>query len=152
MERIGTEAFCLCVELHSIEIPAAVKELSGDAFFASGLEQIRVQPGNEAFVVKENVLYTIDEKTLLFYPDDYSRTEYAIPEGTETVGDYAFTQAGHLNTVEIPLSVTRIGTTSFRFMRSLKTIRYAGTQLQWQQIEIGEFNESFNEVDIDYLG
>ena len=148
LEQIGTEAFCLCVELRSIEIPASVKEISGDAFFCSGLQEIRVTEGNTAYAVENNVLYTIDRKTLVLCPDDPERIDLVIPAGVETIGDYAFTQVDRLVSVEIPESVTSIGYTSFRFMRSLKTVVYAGSEAQWQQIEIGEFNESLSEATI----
>ena len=152
LERIGHEAFSLCVYLYTVEIPASVTELPGDAFFASGVQNIIVQPGNKAYKVEDNVLYTIDGKTLVFCPDDPVRTSFSIPEGVETIGDYAFTQANRLTSVDIPESVTSVGYTSFRFMRGLKTVNYAGTEEQWRQVAVGDFNDSLTEAAMQFGG
>ena len=150
LERVGHEAFCLCVYLYTVEIPASVTELPGDAFFASGVQNIIVEQGNKAYVAEDNVLYTADRKTLVFCPADQTRTSFAVPEGVETVGDYAFTQADRLVSVSLPESVTSIGASAFRFMRGLQTVSYAGTEEQWQQIAIGEFNDSLDTAALEF--
>ena len=98
-----------------------------------------------------------------------------IPEGFTTVAEFAFNDCARLEEVRIPSTVTTIGTFAFDECTSLKeiwlpagltfvdsfafddcdaltTVHFAGTEEQWQQIEIGNFNDPLKNAEILFEG
>ena len=93
-----------------------------------------------------------------------------IPDSVTTIDAYTFGWCSNLTTVEIPskvteirgtfmgcfkleavtlpLSLTNIGSQTFNGCSSLKTVNYAGTQKDWDKIEIGTDNEDINNATI----
>ena len=57
-----------------------------------------------------------------------------IPNGTTTIGDYAFYYVTHPTSITIPDSVTSIGSYAFGNCSSLADIYYTGTETQWNNI------------------
>lgn len=70
-----------------------------------------------------------------------SLTELELPNGLLRIGEGAFMSCTGLKSVTIPDSVTAIDTKAFNKCRSLTTVRYTGTEAQWQQIMLGAHNE-----------
>ncbi|MDE7361606.1 MAG: leucine-rich repeat domain-containing protein [Oscillospiraceae bacterium] len=66
---------------------------------------------------------------------------------TEIKG-FTFHRCGALETVTIPSSVTEIWSSAFHGCYSLKTVNYAGTQEDWNKIEIDRDNNELNNVTI----
>lgn len=114
---IGNYAF-YGSKINSVELPASLESIGYAAFAGcSSLRLIRVADGNERLYSADGVLFRkIDSKQseLIAYPAAKSLAEYTIPEGTVSVGAYAFAQlGGSLKKVTIPYSVKRIGVGAF---------------------------------------
>ena len=54
------------------------------------LERIDVDTSNTHFMCKDGVLYTKDQSTLFHFPYYWTGSEFHIPLGTKTIGDFAF--------------------------------------------------------------
>jgi len=109
---IGKWAF-YCCELTSATIPAGVVEIAGDAFDACPLAYIEVDADNPVYEAVDGVLFDKQHKALVTYPGRRIGSPYAIPEGTLSIGECAFTNCGGLTGVIIPDSVTSIGESAF---------------------------------------
>ena len=57
-----------------------------------------------------------------------------IPDGVETIGDYAFSSCYGLMDITIPVSVISIGSMAFEDCKENSIIHYAGTTDQWISI------------------
>jgi hypothetical protein len=53
-----------------------------------------------------------------------------LPESLQEIGDFALTNARHLEQITIPAGVTRIGESAFEECRSLESVTFAGTALR----------------------
>lgn len=94
------------------------------------LEAFEVSPENAYFTAVDGVLFTADGKTLVYYPparniafDRYgtalNTTEYAIPDGVETIRSKAFYKCYYVDITYFPDSVTRIEEKAFHRASSL---------------------------------
>ena len=101
-----------CAALESITIPAGVREFDGSIGTNCPLKNIYVEDGNEFFESVDGVVFSKDLKKLVRYPGERAGA-YSIPEGTETIGHYAFSGCGGLTAVTFPSSLTEIGLSAF---------------------------------------
>ena len=101
-----------CAALESITIPAGVREFDGSIGTNCPLKNIYVEEGNEFFESVDGVVFSKDFKKLVRYPGGRAGA-YSIPEGTETIGDYAFSGCGGLTAVTFPSSLTEIESYAF---------------------------------------
>ena len=69
-----------------------------------------------------------------------SLTELTIPESVTTISDYTFDSCYALTEVTIPKTVTAIGESAFYGCGALTDIYYAGTEAQWNAINIDASN------------
>ena len=60
----------------------------------------------------------------------------------------AFIRCGSLEEINIPVTVTRIGYDAFKECNSLKTIRYAGSEEDWNKIIVEEGNDILSKAHI----
>jgi len=117
---IGEAAFWGCSSLTSISIPESVTSIGPNPFAGCPLTYIAVAPGNPVFESIDGVLFDKQQKTLVSYP--YAREgAYAIPEGVQRIGDWAFLRCG-LTNVAIPDSVVSIGDYAFADCESLTDV------------------------------
>ena len=70
-------------------------------------------------------------------------TSVVLPSGVTAVGEWAFWDCGNLAAVTIPASVTSIGEGAFGNCKKLNGIYYAGSQAQWEAIQMGDHNADF---------
>ena len=75
------------------------------------LTMVTKQNWDEAIKDESGVLYSKDGKRLLERPDFVSN--YNIKEGTEIIGDSAFSWCKSLTSITVPPSVTAIGNRAF---------------------------------------
>lgn len=136
--RLG--AFFGCDGLTSITIPKSVVGI-GDLALAdcANLSNIYADEENTVYTSVDGILFNKEKTTLAIYPSGRKTTSYRIPEGVTSIGDYAFDGCG-LTSVTIPGSVTSIGSSAFSGCPSLKDVYYAGTQTQWDAVQIGDYN------------
>ncbi len=87
-------------------IPATIEKINvevlNDFYY---LEELEVDEASEKYSVKDNVLFTKDGETLLFYPYHKLDESYTIPEGTKIVGKSAFGSNFYLQVIIFPSSL-----------------------------------------------
>lgn len=171
---IGDSAFSWSASLTSIVIPDSVITIGDYAFGScSSLISITVNENNTEYKDIDGNLYTKDGKTLVQYAIGKTATSFIIPEGVETIGDYAFCDCDSLNSVTIGNGVTTIGTSAFDYCNSLTSVTigrgvtvidrsafsncdsltdvyYTGSEEEWAAIEIGDWNDALTEAIIHY--
>ncbi len=152
-------------ELTDVTIHAGVTDIEIYAFgFSLSLRNITVDAGNPAYKDVDGVLFTKDGTLLHTYPVGRTSVSYVIPSGVTSVANYAFFRCDAIRTVAVPDGVTTFGLQTFSYCYALTDVTlpasltdipyaafrgsdalsdvwYAGTQDQWEQIEIGEDNE-----------
>ena len=110
---IGADAFHYCDEIKKILIPSSITHIEGNPFIGcEELTEFAVDEGQESFAVVNGVLFEKSSKSLIACPGSFSGT-FEVPEGTLAIGDYAFTECGHLEEILIPDSVTKLGEYAF---------------------------------------
>ena len=156
---IESYAFYECGKLESIIIPKGVEYIGNEAFGRCiSLISIEVEEGNEQYFSDERgVLFSVDETNgtrLEQYPVGRKDTEYTIPEGVDSIGNYAFSGCSNLTEITIPSSVESIGSYAFYYCTSLKDITLQeglstiGTSAFWgcENLEIVIIPEGVQEI------
>ncbi|MBE7082899.1 MAG: hypothetical protein E7378_04450 [Clostridiales bacterium] len=154
--HIGTMAFQETDSLKEIYIPDGVTEMGVAAFFYTGLNSIHI-PGslsalgecvledsediNYITVASDNEYYDSrgncnaiikTEENILIKA---SNNTTFVPEGIVAIGEAAFRNLKSITTVTLPSSLTSIGEIAFDACDSLETIKFNGTEEQWNAIE-----------------
>ena len=141
LKTIEYEVFYNCTSLTSITIPASVTTIQYDIFEnCSNLETVIFEDNSKIETISESsfvgcnklndisitneiengkykiidgALYDTINKKLIIYPQNKTdQTEYIVPSGITAIGEYAF-RNNTLLKINIPSSVTNIGTSSF---------------------------------------
>ena len=142
---IGYAAFAGCSSLTSIVIPNSVTSMDRYAFSdCESLTGIVIPDsvtsiGNSAFrncssltsVVIPDSVTSIGDK--MFY-NCSSLTSIVIPDSVTSIGNGAFWICSSLDSVVIPDSVTSIGDYAFYYCTNLTSIKYRGSNEQWNAI------------------
>lgn len=160
VRQIGAYAFSDCASLHSVQLPESLKEIGDGAFEncagisglvlpegietigenpfrgCSALASLRFSGGNAGYEVSGGLLYHRETATIvscapkalnqrLEIPEGTRSVgawafascteirEAILPEGTEEIGDYAFTECYGLRKAEFPSSLRSIGDNAF---------------------------------------
>ncbi len=114
VEEIAEEAFRYAGFIKRVKLPTTFRTLDAKAFEGTlEFDAIEVADGNPAFVSKDGVLFDATAKTLVCYPPNKEDEEYDVPEGVETIGDFAFLNADNLERLTLPQSVKKIGKNVF---------------------------------------
>ena len=101
--EIAKEAFAQNMNLKICHIPASVEKIGIDAFYYSKLTEVNFARENSALTVIESGAFQSTSLTMAL-----------IPEGVLTIGTHAFSNIRTLKYVEIPASLTFIGTNAFK--------------------------------------
>lgn len=145
---IAHTAFSNNSKLKSISIPNTITTIENDPFGnCIMLEKIDVAADNSNYKTEDGTLYTKDGKRLIRYSASKFNTKFDIPSGVEVIEDYAFRGHIYLTTINIPLSVYKIGRGAFFDCTSLKNIILPNGITT---IEIGLFSgcESLEHINI----
>lgn len=111
---IGAQAFSFYDKLTSVTIPDTITHIEGSAFsHCDNLATINVAPNNPIYTQVEGILFTKDKKRLHIFPEKKTITSYVIPDGTISIGDWAFSGSSKLESITIPDSVTSIEELAF---------------------------------------
>ena len=150
---IGTNAFIACVNLNSVAVPNTVTLIDSNAFYAcNGMSSITIPSSvtnikTTAFMgcVNLNTVYysgSIGDWCGITFEDPISNpisqssnaTLYIggsactgaqiIPQGTTTIGNFAFNGYLGLTAITIPSSITTIGVDAFNECVNLTTVNY----------------------------
>ena len=110
-----------------ITIPESVEKIEPkmltDGMF--NLREVEVAEENDSYTSQNGILYTKDMKELVYYPHSRSLSEYAVPEGVETIGEYAVYLNGSLQKVTLPSSVKTIGDHAFGSCSRLTDVQFS---------------------------
>ena len=147
---VGDYAFGACESLSRVHIPDSVVSVGGNPFRKCGrLTQIDLSPDHPVLSLADGVLFDHVEQRLICYPCALQGPEYAIPQGTRSVGtwalafshaltgiqipsnvtlldDYACYNSRKLISVAIPGNVTSVGKHAFSFCAALTNVTIAG--------------------------
>ncbi len=135
---IGRSAFRMCNYLTSIEIPDGVTCISDYTFFDCGrLASITIPDG-----------ITSIGAYAFFWCNDL--TSIDIPRSVTSIGDYAFNNCSGITSITISEGVTSIGERAFYYCVNLNDVYYDGTEGQWNEITIGEYNECLTNATIHF--
>ena len=137
LTTIEKNAFYNCEKLKSVTIPQNVSSIGLAAFVEglseSSLTEIKVDPENPYFSEKDGVVFSKDGTKLIVFPSGRSG-DYQIPDGTVSVGDYAFYYCVNVSSITVPGSVRSLGEGTFGNCSSLtKAVLNEGLE------EIGEY-------------
>ena len=134
---IGGEAFYNCSSLTSITIPNSVTSIGGSAFYGcSSLTKTNYTGDITGWC---NIKFGDDYANPMyyshnFYINDQEIRDLVIPNGVDTINNYAFYNCSSLTSVTIPNSVTVIGWGAFRDCSSITSITFEGTVEEWNTI------------------
>lgn len=171
--KIEHEAFGNCVNLsylyfgkalNSIEYPI-FDPLNGEGNVCCVLEEIKINPENPFFSVKEGVLFNKNLSVLICCPPGKSgaytvpETVYeikddafagcvllksvVIPNNVKEIGSNAFFNCPLLTSITVPRSLIKLGASAFKYCNSLNSVYYAAENPK-QFIE-EEYSEFFSE-------
>ncbi len=147
---IGSIAFALCNGLTEITISKGVTDIYPDAFlYCSNLASIFVDEQNEVYMSENGVLFDKSGTTLKHCPNGKTET-YTIPDGVTCIGDGAFNGCNKLTEITITDKVTDIGNSAFSSCYILTDVYYDGTQIEWNNINIGTHNDDLLSANIHY--
>lgn len=139
LETIGSEA--LSCKFTKIHIPKSVVLIAKDAISGSmGLAEVIVDEDNEKYTAVDGVLYNKDKTLLMKYPEEKSAQTFKIPDTVTEVNEAAFMGTTNLIKVVIPQSVKLINDGAFS-SSSAKAVFYTGTEDEWAEVLVGDFNE-----------
>lgn len=124
---IEDEAFSGNDKLRSVSLPDSVLTVGLNPFYdCHHLLEITVAEGNPALSAVDGVLFRTEDKQLVSYPSGLKKADYAVPEGTASIGEKAFYQCDALTSIVLPDSVTEIGKEAFNLCTSLKNLKMSG--------------------------
>ena len=117
---IHSYTFFDCNNLESVHLPKSMKNFWGGCFAScNSLKAVTVDPDNPWFCSVDGVVYTKDQKELVFYPPGKDDEEFVIPEGCSVIDRYAFADCENLKRIIVPSTVTDISYESILLCKGL---------------------------------
>ena len=158
---IGSSAFYGCSSLTGVTIPEGVTSIDSGAFQScSSLTSVTIP--DSVTSIGDRAFSGCSSLTSVTIPDSVtsigssafagcsSLTSVTIPEDVTSIGSSAFSSCSGLTSVTIPESVTSIDSAAFQGCSKLKHVYYGGSDLQWKEIEIGDYNSELTKATIHY--
>ena len=108
-------------QIATFTVPKTLTDIAPGAFFESKIGQFAVESGNTAYTAKNGILYSDKGKTLFAYPAGRAAESFSIPWGVTTIGEQAFL-GSNITGVNIPSTVTTLGSSAFQECLSLKAV------------------------------
>ncbi len=160
---IGKGTFAGCASLTEVIIPDSVTDIDSSAFQqCKNLESVTI--GKCVSKIGSNIFYDCPKlKTVNYnaisipdnkYPVLSSDTIQTVNIGNkvEKIPDYFISECTGVSEITIPHSVKEIGEYAFYHCSGLKDVYYNGTEAEWNEIEIKEYNSSLKGANIHFLG
>lgn len=134
---IGAEAFCICSSLTSVTIPDSVTSIGERAFYGCN-SSLYTTENNLKYVKANNNPYCI-----LVEATNKNLSSYQINSQTKYIAGSVFSYCERLTEITIPDSVISIGDYAFSNCRLLNSIKYCGSEAQWNSIVKGSYWNSY---------
>lgn len=112
LTQIPEGAFYNCVKLVAVTSHAGVTEV-GDYAFSSCKKLKSVLVYGASYLLKDNVLYSADGKTLVLHPIGRKDAWFTVPNGVTDIGDDAFRNSQILKQVLLSEGLLSVGRRSF---------------------------------------
>ena len=119
LKSIGDSAFSYCGSLNSITLPDSI-ETMGVNPFSGDIINIKISPDHPNLAIIDGVLFSKSDKRLVYFPD--TKEEYVVPNGIQSIGDWAFNGCNSLSSITLPEGLTSIGKKAFFRCFSLSSI------------------------------
>lgn len=114
-----------CSSLQKLSLPSTLASVDESAFDGlPALSSLTVASGNRKYAVYDNVFYDKEAKRLLRCLPALKTAK--IWDKTESIASYAFEDCAKLESLTIPASVKKIGTSPFWGCEKLKAVYYKG--------------------------
>ena len=160
VEVIGDCAFQYCTSLTGVTLPESVEIIKEGAFSdCTSLTSMEIPDG--VMSIRAFTFDNCSSLTSVTIPKSVSRigiaafntctslTDVTIPNGV-AVASYAFDNCDSLKTVRIDGRVTWIGWSAFNNCPSLTDVYYSGTETEWNEIEIEQYNDPLINANIHF--
>ena len=113
--------------LSSITIPDSILDVSYKPFYyCDKLTSLVVSPNHPTLATIDGVLFSKQERKLVYYPQGRNTEKYDIPQGIQIIGQCAFSNSVKLKDIAIPDSVISIEDSAFSFCTNLAKIAAHG--------------------------
>jgi len=120
---IHSHTFYDCNNLEKVHLPKSMKNFWGGCFAScDSLKEVTVDPDNPWFYSVDGVVYTKDQKELVFYPPGKTDAEFAIPEGCSVISRNAFAFCHNLKRIIVSSTVTDISYESIFAWKGLEGV------------------------------
>lgn len=123
--EIGFYAIDRPVNLKKLILNSSLREFSVGRITGS-IADISAK-NNPYFCDIDGVLFSADGSKLIAYPSGRDETSYTVPDGTSSIGTYAFADAGWLQVLDLPDSLASFSQDCIALCSSLNTVKYRGT-------------------------
>ena len=142
LKTIETDAFTNCDKLREITLPAGIAEIAEGAFIDAHLKEIRVDPGNPAFIVSDGALINIRDGVLIAYPHYSEAESCAVPEGVTRIGSFAFYRSHNLKRITFPDGLREIGRGAFLMCNHIASIDLPDSVVRLEEGAFGGNSET----------
>lgn len=103
-------------------IPSFVHAIAPWAITCSNMYRFEVEDKHKQYTVRNGVLYSKNEKTLVMFPGQCKNEHVLIPEGVTAIAPRAFFRNRYVHEVTLPTTLKKIGTEAFAEMNNLRHV------------------------------
>ncbi len=135
LRQIGNSAFQGCSKLTSVTFSAGTKlqSIGSHAFHGCGFSAFDIPSPAAANSIIDSSAFAYCNNLAMF----------SVPAGIKVIGENAFIGCAKLDTVIMPVSLTKIGASIFN-PGTIKYVYYTGASSKWKKIDIQAGNERWN--------
>lgn len=126
---LGTNLFHSCSSCIEVSLPSTLTEIESGALAGMGsLEKITLASGNSSFTLDDaGVLYTKDYATLVKYPPAKADEAYSVNAACKTIANTAFHDARNLKSITLPDGLEEIESWALASTKALESIEIPNT-------------------------
>ena len=133
---MGQRTFADCKNIQNLKLPSTI--VLNNTAFAGCTSLVTAGPQNGSFIVEYSWNTCIPENA---FSGMYYIQEITIADGITDIGNYAFGDCTSLSLVCIPRTLKNISSVAFYNMKETSWVYYAGSQTEWDAINISEGND-----------
>ena len=107
VSHIAREAF-FNKNVKRVEIQENITFIEDGAFSMCPNITFYVSPENDNIATLDGILFSKEDKRLICFPSDYSRTYYSVPDGVKAIAYDSFSSNKNINSVRLPSSLENV--------------------------------------------